>query len=396
MVNVFYFDKINKIGGTEQFLYEIAKKYHKDFDITVLYREADYDQLKKMKKLVRCIKYKEGMKIKCKKAFFNYNITPINDVEAEEYIFISHAHYQVLGYPPPILEKKLTGFLGVSNFASKRLEDYGKDLGKELECVTCYNPLTLEKKEKVIHLVSAGRINDKVKGGERTMRLIDALDRYCAKTGRHYIWTIFTNPTNRIKSISPNVAIMQPRVDVRPYIQDADWCLQLSDDMETYCYTINEALGYGVPIVTTPLSVIKELPITDNERIELNWDCSNVDKVAEEIFTKKVKPFKYVPPQDGWSTILAQGKSTYKEEDEIKYEVEALSTYQNNRTTDRETGRIMKRGERFIVTEDRLNTLLGDNPHHLVFVKVIKEIEKERKENGNTKRYRPTDVMRSS
>ena len=36
--NVFYFKKINKIGGTEQFLYEIAKKYNK-YDITIIYKK---------------------------------------------------------------------------------------------------------------------------------------------------------------------------------------------------------------------------------------------------------------------------------------------------------------------------------------------------------------------
>ena len=42
MKNLFYFRKINAIGGTEQFLYEIAKKYN-DYDITVLYDEADIE-----------------------------------------------------------------------------------------------------------------------------------------------------------------------------------------------------------------------------------------------------------------------------------------------------------------------------------------------------------------
>ena len=47
MKNLFYFRKISRIGGTEQFLYEIAKKYH-DWDITVYYDEADKDQLKRL------------------------------------------------------------------------------------------------------------------------------------------------------------------------------------------------------------------------------------------------------------------------------------------------------------------------------------------------------------
>ena len=72
--------------------------------------------------------------------------------------------------------------------------------------------------------------------------------------------TIFTNPT-KVQVDSPNVILMKPRLDVRPYLADSDYVLQLSNDMETYCYTINEALGYGVPIISTPLSILKELPI---------------------------------------------------------------------------------------------------------------------------------------
>ena len=49
MDNIFYFKKINRIGGTEQFLYEIAKKYH-ELDITVFYDEADIYQLKRLRK----------------------------------------------------------------------------------------------------------------------------------------------------------------------------------------------------------------------------------------------------------------------------------------------------------------------------------------------------------
>ena len=40
MTNIFYFKGIMPLGGTEQFLYEIAKKYHK-YDITVYYDYAD-------------------------------------------------------------------------------------------------------------------------------------------------------------------------------------------------------------------------------------------------------------------------------------------------------------------------------------------------------------------
>lgn len=372
--NIFYFKRICAIGGTEQYLYEIAKKYHM-YDITVFYDEADMYQLQRLRKFVRCRQRIPGQIVKCEKAFFNFNIDMIEDVEAKEYWFVSHANYEELGYKPPIENDKLTNFLGVSHFSANRLDEYGKKLGKKIKTLPCYNPLTLEPKEEVPILISACRLDDKVKGGERTKKLIQALDRYCKEHNRHYLWMIFTN-TNTPRDIiqSNNVCFMQPRVDVRPYIAMSDYCLQLSNDMETYCYTINEALGYGVPIVTTPLSVVKELPIDDNMRIELDWDCNNVDEVARLIFEKKVKKFEYTPPKDDWEKVLCKNKSNYKQK---FYLVEALDTYTKRRITDSELGYIPQAEERFIVDDDRLSVLTGENEKGLVFVKKIKEVKKQ-------------------
>ena len=54
--NIFYFDRINKIGGVETFFYEIAKKYC-DNDITIFYSYGDMSQIRRLKKLVRVKKY---------------------------------------------------------------------------------------------------------------------------------------------------------------------------------------------------------------------------------------------------------------------------------------------------------------------------------------------------
>ena len=394
MTNVFYFKKINRIGGTEQFLYEIAKKYYM-YDITIFYDEADIFQLKRLRQLVRCIKRKKGEKAQCKRAFFNFNIDMIDDIEAEEYYFVSHGNFEELGYMPPIKHQKLTGFIGVSDFASRKLDEIGKKLKVDIKTKKCYNPLTLEPKEKVLHLVSAGRLDDKVKGGERTLKLIKALDHYCEITGKHYIWTIFTNPTEKVKTLSPNIAIMKPRVDVRPYIADADYVLQLSNDMETYCYTINEALGYGVPIVTTPLSILEELPITDNEHIVLDWNCENVDEVARQIFEKQVNKFNYNPPKDNWEDFIIKEKSNYEEEKKMKFLVEATNKYVKTNTWDGELSIQKgikeykpKEGERWEVSLERKNILVEKG-----FVKVleeIKEIETAKKEVKTEKAVKTT------
>ena len=384
-------------------MWEIAKKYYK-YDITIFYDEADSFQLERLRKLVRCRKRKKGEVVKCQKAFFNFNTDMIEDVEAEEYYFVSHANYEELnrvhgGYIPPIKNEKLTHYIGVSQFATDKLDEYAQSIGSKIKTQRCYNPLTLEPKEKVMHLVSACRLDDKVKGGERTQKLIEALDRYCEITGRHYIWHIFTNAIN-VKIHSPNVALMKPRLDVRPYIADSDYVLQLSNDMETYCYTINEALGYGVPIVTTPLSILKELPITDNEHIVLDWNCENVDEVARQIFEKEVKPFKYNPPEDNWEDFLIQEKSNYEEEKKMRYIVEATDKYIDNNKWDgelsdiksKEEGREIhyypKAGERWEVSFERKEKL--ESLGFVTVIEEVKEIETAKKEVKTEKAVKKT------
>lgn len=300
----------------------------------------------------------------------------IEDIEAKEHIFVSHAIYQELGYKPPINHQKLTKIIGVSQYSANKIEEYAKILGLNPKIEKCYNPLTLEPKEKVLHLLSATRLDDKTKGKERTYELIKALDKYCEETGRHYIWTFFTNTELEIDS--KNITCMKPRVDVRPYIADSDYVVQLSNDMETYCYTINEALGYGVPIVTTPLSILKELPITDNEHIVLDWNCENVDEVASLIFEKEVKPFKYNLLKDDWENFFEKGKSNYEEEKKMKFLVEATEKYERTNTSDNElsnkkgTRYVPKKGEQWEVDYERKEKLV-----ELGFVTLIKEIEEK-------------------
>ena len=307
--NIYYFRRISRIGGTEQFLYEMAKKYHK-YDLMILYDDADFDQLVRLRKLVRCIRRKRGVVYHAEKAFYNFNIEAIDQIEAKEHIFVCHAIYQELGYKPPIEHPKLTAILAVSKYAESRIEKQEEDFGVDLPIIQCYNPLELEPAHKVVKIISACRLEDKTKGGDRTRKLIEALDRYCQRTGRHYLWTIYTNSMNG-SFISENVAIMKPRPDVREYIADADWLVQLSNNMETYCYSINEALGYGTRVVRTPLSVAEELKIPKNAELVLDWGCENVDEVAERMFEPK-DDFKYKPPKDNWNKLLVNKPSEYK------------------------------------------------------------------------------------
>ncbi len=370
--NIYYFNTIQKIGGIETFFYELAKKYN-DYDLTFIYKNADEKQLKRLKKLVRCVKYKSGDKIICDKAFFNFNTDIIDSVEANEYCLVVHGDYKMLKGAPP-QHPKITKYYGVSKTACDSFTEL-----TGLPCELVYNPISKEKIKPVIHLLSASRLKDKVKGQERMKALVKALDSYCEITGNKYQWTIFTDDYGAIDS--NNVCYMKPRLDIRDYIADSDYVIQLSDDFEGYNYTVNEALIYKVPVVITPCKVFKELGINNNMSIRLDFELSNIDEVVRDIFDKyKTFVIDYNPPKDSWNKLLIAGKGNYKEELKTKYKVEALPVYEERKITDSDLNRVPKAGESWIVTKERKDILSGENVYKEVFVNVIEVIKEDKTE----------------
>lgn len=374
MKNIYYFFRISRIGGIETFFYQLAKKY-KDWDLTIYYRYADPEQLKRLKKYVRCVRYVEGQKIKCDKAFFNFNTDIIDNVEAKEYCLVVHGNYEWLEADVPT-HLKITKYYGVSKDACK---SFTKLTG--FECEPIYNPIELEKPQRLVKLVAACRMEDPVKGGSRTKELVKALDNYCNETGNKYMMTVFTNElynedgTKKAGEIvSDNVVYMKPRLDIAPYMVDADYVVQLSDNFEGYNYTVNEALSYGTPVVITPCNVYKELGITDKDAIFLDFDLSNMDEVVKNIFTKKLKP-TYTPPTDSWDQILVKGKSTYKEEMNKKYLVRATKQWLIDCLIDNDLGIIPPEGYEYEIDGSRLDVLTGNNQYGNVYVEIVKEIK---------------------
>lgn len=365
--NLYYFRVISSIGGIETFFYQLAKKY-KDTDLVVVYNSADIKQLERLKKYVKCIKY-TNQTFKCERAFFNFNTDIIDKVEAKDYVLVIHGDYETmvkqnqLSYVPD--HSKITRYVGVSERACR---GYTAMTGKP--CELCYNPFELDTSEnKPLLLISATRLT-KEKGKDRMVQLANALD----KNNIPYIWLVFTNDKNAIDN--PNIIYMKPRLDVVNFIQKADYLVQLSNN-EGYCYTIVEAESLGVPSIITPCPVFEELGLKDNENCYvLNFDMSNVQEVVDKLKKSKLN-FKYTPKEDRWNELLVPSKSTYQEELNTLYEVEALDTYEKDFRSDAQLNKIPKAGERWCVDKERLDILLGNNKYNKAYVKLINTLKKD-------------------
>ena len=176
--NLFYFSNINKIGGVETFFYNLSRLHG---NLTVLYNTGDPGQVKRLSELVQVLKF-NGDRIKCKRAFFNYNCDIFDFIDAEERYQIIHADYKEQNLKP---DARIKNYIAVSKVAA---EHFKEATGKTAEVI--YNPVYIDKPKRVLRLVSATRLTPE-KGAERMKRAADILN----KKGIPFVWQVFTNNT---------------------------------------------------------------------------------------------------------------------------------------------------------------------------------------------------------
>lgn len=365
--NIFFVSDINVIGGVETFLWELVKKYQK-YDLAVVYKTGNQKQIDRLKKY--CMVYKHfNQRIKCKVAIINYDVSIINFIEEGADIYQTiHGDYSNSVYTwKPLTHPRIKKYICITNYM---LSTFSK-ITNCTNTMLSYNPLSVDDEEdNLLILVSATRLT-KIKGKDRMIALANALDN----AGIKYIWYVFTNDVNAIQN--SNVVYMKPRLDVRRWIKKADYVIQLSDT-EALCYTMEEALYYGVPVICTPFPFLNEIGVKDglNAWI-LNFDLSNLDHIVKNI-TKKLN-FKFKHLEDRYDELLSHTPSHFKEDKIMKVKVEALDTYEQFNVTDAGLGRVPKAGEQFEVTKERLNILLGNNDSGRVYVKIVEPVKEEKK-----------------
>lgn len=336
--NVFYYKSINSVGGIESFFYYLGKKYGKDFDITVFYSDADQAQVEKLSKYVRVKRYRDGMTIRCKRAFVCFDVSIIDHIEADEYYQMLHGDYVSIGFYPQT-HPKISKYISVSEVVR---DAYKK--GKGEDSILSYNPFDPDKPKKTLLFVSATRLTPD-KGLDRMNTLADALD----EAGIPFVWVVFTDITNRVVHNS-KIVLVPPSMNVIDYIAKADYFVQLSD-AEGYCYSVVEALSVGTPVIVTNFRVVKEIGVKDKENgFILPMDMSDIP--VDDIY-KGIKKFKYTAKEDKWGELLVPGKAEGVDDPNRTVTIRCKRVY-----LDIELGRQMDYGEEWEVKESRADKLL--------------------------------------
>lgn len=300
--NVIYFPSFNVIGGVETFCYEMALKFGKDYDITVMYRWGDPQQMSHISKVARVIKFNDGDKVECEVFIFGWGWDILDSVEAKKYVQTFHADY-INRKLNPSPSPKITHRFGVAKNTTDGIREH-YDWAKDIQ--TMYNPYTPKPYKKVLRLVSATRLTPE-KGFERMKILCKAFD----DAGIPFIWLVFTDQPK--PSPHPNMVILPCRVEgVLDYVGGfADAVVQLSDT-EGFSYTIVESLSCSTPVIATDFAVAREQGIEDGKTgWILPMDMSRIP--VEEIY-KGLPKFEWTPPESHYEKVLAKGKSNWEKE----------------------------------------------------------------------------------
>jgi len=299
--NVFYFKKINIIGGIESQFYYLSCLYK---NMVVMYREGSPMQIARLAKNIEVIKYNDKMgTIKCKRFFCNYGLDI--PVEAEEKYHVIHCDYKKTMFAPFLYP----GFkyIGVSKLACNSFKEL---TGIEAELI--YNPIVIEKRNvpkltDKIHLISATRLT-KEKGADRMNKLAQALD----KAGVNYVWDIYTNKQHRWNS--KNIVWKQPKLDLSKEIEESTYLVQLSD-YESFGLSVAESLMLGTPVIITDLEAFKEIGCKHGKNAII---CDLAMKNIDISMIKNGLPtFKYEPPKSDWGKYL-DNNTSYDPTERIK------------------------------------------------------------------------------
>ena len=300
--NVIYFPSFHVVGGVETYCYEMALKFGNYYDITIVYKQGDPKQMQRLREVTRVVKFHDGDKIVCDVFMFGWGWDILDSVEAKEYVQTYHADFKARGIAP-CMDKRVTKRFGVAENTTVSIREHFP-----VEVSTMYNPYTVKKPRKVLHLISATRLSPD-KGYNRMLKLAEALE----KADIPYLWTIYTDQPK--DTGHPGMVCLKPRLDILDFIANADYLVQLSDS-EGYSYSIVEALSVGTPVICTEFGVAAEQGVENGKTgFILPFDMSDIP--VEEIY-KGVKKFKYVPRESHYEEILSPGKSEYKySEDDI-------------------------------------------------------------------------------
>ena len=327
------------VGGISTVIYNFCLYLHKKYGIIVLYEEMDKLQISRISEIVGVFKYDSAKTYICDTLILNRLTDEIKpNIEYRQTVQMCHACYQI-NYRIPQDRDIL---INVSQ-ASKDSWEEESAQGKVIHNMVHVN------KGKCLMLVSATRVNtiDKGQNDQRMKKLAEKL----LAAGINFVWLNFAD--GKLTDMPDTFINMHPRLDIHPYIQRADYLVQLSDK-EAYSMSILEALCLNTAVIATPFPSLFEEGFIDG----VHGHVIPYDMEFNPKILLKVPKFRFKYDNNAiikqWTEILGDEKPrlTYRPTELV--DIICIEKYH-----DKDLGRTIMPGEHIKVTEQRAAIICG-------------------------------------
>ena len=335
---VIYCGSMQKIGGIETWIYYWCMNMYKLYDIIIVFKDyMDGKQIRRLSDIVQVIRLTDKM-IECN-TLINTRITDKipEQIKAKKIVQMVHGCYSALFCCD--IQPERDDIVFVSQAAADTYRNVGK-------YKVIHNFTLPSKQNKCLFLITASRFT-KEKGGNRMIKLAEALHR----AGINFIWFVFSHQDTKLID---GMVKLPENLNVKDYFAKCDYLVQLSDS-EGFGYSIVEALEMGVPVITTPITVLDELGFEEGK------DGYIVPFDMEDIRPERFLEIPTDPSYRGdnnehikkqWQQLLGKSKPTgdyLKQGNNVMLEI--IENYY-----DMELGQELKQGD--VVTMRRARALL--------------------------------------
>lgn len=335
---VIYCANMQKIGGIETWLYYWCQNMYKLYDIMVVFSDnMDGRQIARLSEIVLVMKLNHRL-IECD-TLINTRITDEipKEIKAKKIVQMVHGCYSALFKCDIQPERDKVVFV------SQAAADTFKNVGKY---DVIHNFTYSEKPKKCLFLITASRFT-REKGGERMIQLASAM----RKAGIEFVWFVFSHQDTKLVD---GMVKLPETLNIKEYISKCDYLVQLSDS-EGFGYSIVEALEMGIPVITTPISVLPELGFEENkDGYVVPFDMVDVrpERFLEVPTAAAYKGDTNEAIQSKWIKLLGKSKPTGEYLKQGNYvKVEIIESY-----FDMELNKNMTVGE--VVTMRRARAIL--------------------------------------
>jgi glycosyltransferase involved in cell wall biosynthesis len=347
---IIYRSFLSILGGIETAVYNACNVLKDNYDIVFVYDNIDYKQLKRLSKLVRCVK-NTGQKFVCE-TYLSYGFNPreiLSNVTSTKNRYIQQICCDVEAVNFRFIKPdKINIFTADSKASAKTFTK----VYPQYQCGVLHNLFDIPEPKRVLNLMSATRLSWE-KGYVRMKKIAKRMN----ELGIPFEWTVFTNdkPDEEIDGF----IFRTPRLNVTDYMGNKDYGFQLSET-ESWGCTVTEFLESGVPVICTDYASAPEQVEDGVNGYILKRDMSNMDEVIHKMYNNNLKGFKHKKKysKEEWFDILGEGKkTTYIPTPDIDLvEIQALQDYY-----DTQLEKHIKTGEVYLVCSDRADKITKMN-----------------------------------